>query len=100
MQIVHWMQQIQSLCMDYCRLDFLLHSSQVCLIYSTSKIDEHDSAMIKSSSSLFLHRQIQLNSVNNMSWRIKPEEVLIEVGKLFGSKVGLQKLNYEVRQIV
>lgn len=41
-------------------------------------------------------RQLQLNSVNNMAWRVKPEEVLIEVGKLFGSKVGLQKLNYEV----
>lgn len=48
----------------------------------------------------FLHfttcRQINMNSINNMSWRVKPEEVLIEVGKLFGSKTGLQKLNYEV----
>lgn len=34
-----------------------------------------------------------------MAWRVKPEEVLIEVGKLFGSKVGLQKLNYEVRLV-
>lgn len=31
-----------------------------------------------------------------MSWRVKPDEVLIEVGKVFGSKIGLQKLNYEV----
>lgn len=31
-----------------------------------------------------------------MSWRVKSEDLLIEVGKLFGSKVGLQKLNYEV----
>lgn len=45
---------------------------------------------------LLFVRQLQLNSVNNMAWRVKPEEVLIEVGKLFGSKIGLQKLNYEV----
>jgi hypothetical protein len=31
-----------------------------------------------------------------MSWRVKPDEVFLEVGKLFGSKIGLQKLNYEV----
>lgn len=36
------------------------------------------------------------HELNNMTWRVKPDEVLIEVGKLFGSKVGLQKLNYEV----
>lgn len=47
----------------------------------------------------FNFRQLQLNSVNNMAWRVKPEEVLIEVGKLFGSKVGLQKLNYEVKEV-
>jgi atrial natriuretic peptide receptor A len=40
---------------------------------------------------------MKINSeLNNMSWRIRPDEVLIEVGKLFGSKIGLQKLNYEV----
>lgn len=40
---------------------------------------------------------MRLNSdLNNMSWRIKSDDVLIEVGKLFGSKIGLQKLNYEV----
>lgn len=31
-----------------------------------------------------------------MSWRIKSDDVLIEVGRLFGSKIGLQKLNFEV----
>lgn len=31
-----------------------------------------------------------------MAWRIRPDEILLEVGRLFGSKVGLQKLNYEV----
>ena len=36
------------------------------------------------------------HELNNMTWRVKPDEVLIEVGKLFGSKVGLQKLNFEV----
>lgn len=30
--------------------------------------------------------------LNNMSWRIRPEEVLVE-GKPFGSKLGLQKIN-------
>lgn len=40
---------------------------------------------------------MRLNSeLNNMAWRVKPEEILIEVGRLFGSKIGLQKLNYEV----
>ena len=39
---------------------------------------------------------MKLNSeLNNMSWRIRPDELLIEVGKMFGSKIGLQKLNYE-----
>lgn len=31
-----------------------------------------------------------------MSWRIRPDEILSEV-RLFGSKIGLQKLNLEVR---
>ena len=40
---------------------------------------------------------MKLNSeLNNMSWRVRPDEVLLEVGKMFGSKMGLQKLNYEV----
>lgn len=48
-----------------------------------------------------LHRQMKVNhELNNMTWRVKPDEVLIEVGKLFGSKVGLQKLNYEVKILV
>ncbi|XP_055856918.1 atrial natriuretic peptide receptor 1 [Episyrphus balteatus] len=41
-------------------------------------------------------KQLKLNSeLNNMSWRVRPDEVLLEVGRLFGSKVGLQKLNAE-----
>lgn len=33
-----------------------------------------------------------------MSWRVRPEEILLEVGRLFGSKVGLQQLNVEVSE--
>lgn len=45
----------------------------------------------------FGHRQMKLNNeLNNMSWRVRPDEVLLEVGRLFGSKIGLQKLNFEV----
>lgn len=36
------------------------------------------------------------NEVNNMSWRVRPDDILLEVGRLFGSKMGLQKLNFEV----
>lgn len=36
------------------------------------------------------------NELNNMSWRVRPDEVLLEVGRLYGSKMGLQKLNVEV----
>lgn len=44
-------------------------------------------------------RQMKLNNeLNNMSWRVRPDEVLLEIGRLFGSKMGLQKLNYEVCQ--
>nr|XP_029730687.1 atrial natriuretic peptide receptor 1-like isoform X2 [Aedes albopictus] len=43
-----------------------------------------------------LCKQMKLNNeLNNMSWRVRPEDVLLEVGRLFGSKMGLQKLNYE-----
>lgn len=35
-----------------------------------------------------LIRQLRLNSVNNMAWRVKPEEVLIEVGKFGNYEVG------------
>lgn len=38
------------------------------------------------------------NELNNMSWRVRPDDVLLEVGRLYGSKVGLQKLNAEVRK--
>lgn len=42
-------------------------------------------------------RQMKLNNeLNNMSWRVRPEEILLEVGRLFGSKIGLQQLNVEV----
>lgn len=45
-------------------------------------------------------RQMKLNNeLNNMSWRVRPDEVLLEVGRLFGSKMGLQKLNFEVNWI-
>lgn len=47
---------------------------------------------------LFPFRQMKLNNeLNNMSWRVRPDDVLLEVGRLYGSKVGLQKLNAEVR---
>lgn len=39
------------------------------------------------------------NELNNMSWRVRPDEVLLEVGRLFGSRMGLQKLNFEVNWI-
>lgn len=43
------------------------------------------------------YRQLKLNNeLNNMSWRVRPDEILLEVGRLFGSKMGLQKLNLEV----
>lgn len=46
-------------------------------------------------------RQMKLNNeLNNMSWRVRPDEVLLEVGRLHGSKVGLQKLNVEVCTII
>lgn len=45
--------------------------------------------------SLF-YRQMKINNeLNNMSWRVRPDEVLLEVGRLFGSKMGLQKLNFD-----
>lgn len=39
------------------------------------------------------------NELNNMSWRVRPDEILLEVGRMYGSKVGLQKLNFEVKLI-
>ncbi|XP_070492916.1 atrial natriuretic peptide receptor 1 isoform X2 [Chironomus tepperi] len=49
-----------------------------------------------SSISYLFYKQLRLNSeLNDMTWRVKPDDVLIEVGRLFGSKIGLQKLNYE-----
>lgn len=34
----------------------------------------------------------QSADLNNMSWRVRLEEVILEPGKPFGSKLGLQKL--------
>ncbi|XP_037950406.1 receptor-type guanylate cyclase gcy-28 [Teleopsis dalmanni] len=43
-----------------------------------------------------LHRQMKLNNeLNNMSWRVRPDDILLEVGRMYGSKIGLQKLNAE-----
>lgn len=36
--------------------------------------------------------------LNNMAWRIRPEEVHLESGRTFGSKLALQKLS-EVKYI-
>lgn len=33
--------------------------------------------------------------LNNMSWRVRPDDVLIEMGGMFGSKGGLQRLDVE-----
>lgn len=45
------------------------------------------------------YRQLRLNSeLNNMSWRIRPDEILLEVGRLFGSKMGLQKFTVDFQQ--
>ncbi|KAJ9597975.1 hypothetical protein L9F63_011176, partial [Diploptera punctata] len=38
------------------------------------------------------YKRMQVTAdLNNMSWRIRPEEVLLEVGKPFSSRLGLQK---------
>ncbi|XP_025153401.1 atrial natriuretic peptide receptor 1 [Harpegnathos saltator] len=40
----------------------------------------------------FLYRHLRLSAdLNNMSWRIKPEELLLEVGKQFSSKINLHQ---------
>lgn len=50
---------------------------------------------------MFTIRQMKLNNeLNNMSWRVRPDEVLLEVGRLYGSKMGLQKLNVEVFRVL
>lgn len=37
-------------------------------------------------------RHLRLSAdLNNMSWRIRPEELLLEVGKQFSSKINLQQ---------
>jgi len=41
-------------------------------------------------------RQMKLSKeLNNMSWRVRPDDVLIEMGGMFGSKGGLQRLDVE-----
>lgn len=44
------------------------------------------------SKTLFLHRHLRLSAdLNNMSWRVRPEELLLEVGKQFSSKINLHQ---------
>jgi len=39
-----------------------------------------------------LHRHLRLSAdFNNMSWRVRPEELLLEVGKQFSSKINLHQ---------
>jgi len=39
-----------------------------------------------------LHRHLRLSAdLNNMSWRVRPEELLLEVGKQFSSKINLHQ---------
>ncbi|XP_030376658.1 atrial natriuretic peptide receptor 1 [Scaptodrosophila lebanonensis] len=43
-----------------------------------------------------LQKQMKLSKeLHNMSWRVRPEDVLIEMGGMFGSKGGLQRLDVE-----
>ncbi|XP_068144161.1 atrial natriuretic peptide receptor 1 [Drosophila tropicalis] len=43
-----------------------------------------------------LQKQMKLSKeLNNMSWRVRPDDVLIEMGGMFGSKGGLQRLDVE-----
>ncbi|KRJ99806.1 uncharacterized protein Dyak_GE13756, isoform B [Drosophila yakuba] len=43
-----------------------------------------------------VHKQMKLSKeLNNMSWRVRPDDVLIEMGGMFGSKGGLQRLDVE-----
>ncbi|XP_070154302.1 atrial natriuretic peptide receptor 1 isoform X1 [Polyergus mexicanus] len=40
----------------------------------------------------FLYRHLRLSAdLNNMSWRVRPEELLLEVGKQFSSKINLHQ---------
>ncbi|XP_012220390.1 atrial natriuretic peptide receptor 1 isoform X3 [Linepithema humile] len=40
----------------------------------------------------FLYRHMRLSAdLNNMSWRVRPEELLLEVGKQFSSKINLHQ---------
>ncbi|KAK0163436.1 hypothetical protein PV327_007117 [Microctonus hyperodae] len=45
-----------------------------------------------SAASCFLYRRLRLSAdLNNMSWRIRPEELLLEVSKTFSSKINLHQ---------
>lgn len=45
----------------------------------------------------FLLRQMRLSAdLNNMTWRIRPEELLLEVGRPFSSKMNLEQALTEV----
>lgn len=61
-------------------------------IYDWYKWDKRDlCALIK-----YCRQMKTYSEVNKMSWRVRPDDILLEVGRLFGSKMGLQKLNVEV----
>ncbi|CAG5097745.1 Similar to Npr1: Atrial natriuretic peptide receptor 1 (Rattus norvegicus) [Cotesia congregata] len=45
-----------------------------------------------STAACFLYRHLRLSAdLNNMSWRIRPEELLLEVSKTFSSKINLHQ---------
>ncbi|CAD7076674.1 unnamed protein product [Hermetia illucens] len=70
------------------------HGNEMIILYGASAF-----AIFVAFSCLVVYllcKQMKLNNeLNNMSWRVKPDEILLEVGRLFGSKMGLQKLNFE-----
>lgn len=46
----------------------------------------------------YVIRHLRLSAdLNNMSWRIRPEELLIEVGRPFSSKINLHQALSDVR---
>ncbi|XP_045460026.1 atrial natriuretic peptide receptor 1 [Harmonia axyridis] len=51
--------------------------------------------LVSSSTLLFIicKHMKKTADLNNMSWRIRPEDIILERGKSFGSKLALQKLN-------
>ncbi|XP_055376635.1 atrial natriuretic peptide receptor 1 isoform X2 [Condylostylus longicornis] len=70
------------------------HGNEIVIIYATfaSTIFLAVSILV----AYLLCKQMKLNSeLNNMSWRVRPDDILLEVGRIYGSKYGLQKLNIE-----